>query len=96
MGFDNGHQKYGGRIKGTPNLITAELRAVLRLILVKEFETLPETISAIKSPERRLEIIIKLLPFILPKSQETSLEMLSDTKLDFLFNTILNDKEREN
>ena len=38
MGFDNGHQKYGGRIKGTPNLITAELRAVLRLILAKEFE----------------------------------------------------------
>jgi hypothetical protein len=96
MGFSSGHQKSGGRIKGTPNLITAELRAVLRLILAKEFETLPETISAIKSPERRLEMIVKLLPYVIPRAQEITLESLPDEKLDFIISCFSDEKAREN
>jgi len=96
MGFDNGHQKYGGRIKGTPNLITVELRAVLRLILAKEFEALPETIRAIKSPERRLEMIIKLQPYVIPRAHEITLESLPDSKLEFIPSCFSDEKTREN
>jgi len=86
----------GGRKKGDTNKTTNEFRSVLWAFLQNEILDLPNTFSSIKSPERRLELIIKLLPFIVPKAQEISLEMLSDDKLDYLINTLENESEREN
>jgi len=96
MGFKNGHFKYGGRKKGDPNKFTNEFRDLLRAFLQKEILDLPNTFNAINSPERRLELILKLLPFVVPKAQEISLEMLSDNKLDYLVNTLKYESEREN
>jgi hypothetical protein len=96
MGFEKGHEKVGGRKKGDANKFTNEFRGILRAILQKEIVELPNTFSSIKSPERRLELILKLLPFAVPKAQEISLEMLSDNKLDFLVETLTNESEREN
>jgi len=96
MGFEKGHFKYGGRKKGDTNKFTNEFRDLLRAFLQNEILDLPSTFSSIKSPERRLELIIKLLPFVLTKAQEISLEMLSDDKLDYLINTLENESEREN
>ncbi len=96
MSFEIGHKKLGGRKMGEANKITNEIRALLRAFLDKEIVNLPNTFNSIKSPERRLELILKLLPFVVPKAQEISLEMLSDSKLDFLVNTLKNESEREN
>jgi len=96
MSFEIGHKKFGGRKKGDTNKTSNEFRSVLRAFLQKEILDLPKTFSSIKSPERRLELIIKLLPFVVPKAQEITLEMLSDNKLDYLVNTIKNESEREN
>jgi hypothetical protein len=96
MSFEKGHKKMGGRKKGDANKFTNEFRGILRAFLQKEIVDLPDTFSSIKSPERRLEFILKLLPFVVPKAQEISLEMLSDSKLDYLVNTLKNEKEREN
>jgi hypothetical protein len=43
-----------------------------------------------------LELLIKILPFVVPRAQEIRFEMLSDSKLDFLVETLKNEKEREN
>jgi len=96
MGFKKGHKKIGGRKMGEANKITNEFRSALRAFLRNEILDLPNTFSSIKSPERRLELILKLLPFVLPKAQEITLEMLSDNKLDYLVNTLKNESEREN
>jgi len=96
MSFEKGHKKIGGRKKGDTNKATNEFRSVLRAFLRKEIIDLPNTFSSIKSPERRLELILKLLPFVVPKAQEITLEMLSDNKLDYLVNTLKNESEREN
>jgi len=96
MGFEKGHFKYGGRKKGDTNKFTNEFRDLLRAFLQNEILDLPNTFSSIKSPEKRLELILKLLPFVVPKAQEITLEMLSDNKLDYLINTLKNDQEREN
>ena len=96
MSFEKGHKKVGGRKKGNANKFTNEFRDILRAFLQKEIVELPNTFSSIKRPERRLELILKLLPFVVPKAQEISLEMLSDSKLDFLVNTLKNESEREN
>ena len=59
-------QKTGGRLVGTPNKITTELRKILKGIIASELETLPTTLEQLPAKER-LEMVIKLLPFCMPK-----------------------------
>jgi hypothetical protein len=82
MGFEIGHKKVGGRMKGIPNRTTSDFRAILGDFIYKQAESLPEVFSSIKSPEKRLDLIIKLLPFVVPKMQDFSLENLTDNKLN--------------
>ena len=58
--------KTGGRIAGTPNKITKELRKTLKGIIANELERLPQTLDELPGKER-LELLIKLLPFCMPK-----------------------------
>ncbi len=82
MGFQNGHKKMGGRAKGIPNRTTSDFRAILGDFIFGQVELLPEVFGSIQSPEKRLELIIKLLPFVVPKMQDFSLENLSENKLN--------------
>ena len=59
-------KKYGGRQKGTPNRMTKELRSILKDILYEEIEALKERLDALE-PKERVELLIKLMPFALPK-----------------------------
>ncbi len=58
--------KTGGRGQGTPNRLTKELRAALKEIIFQEFTALPDRLEKLK-PKDRLELLTKLLPYILPK-----------------------------
>ena len=60
--------KYGGRTKGTPNKITNELRRTLKHIVDDEIQILKNNIKELL-PKERLELLIKLLPYVLPKVQ---------------------------
>ena len=60
--------KTGGREAGTPNKITKELKTLLKDILTQELETLPEPLNQLE-PKERLEILAKLLPFVMPKAE---------------------------
>jgi hypothetical protein len=59
-------QKTGGRIAGTPNKLTKELRTTLKGIIAGEFDALPQTFEQLPAKER-LELLIKMLPYCLPK-----------------------------
>jgi hypothetical protein len=59
-------QKTGGRKVGTPNKVTSELRKTLKQIIAAELDALPETLGELPARER-LELLIKLMPFCLPK-----------------------------
>ena len=63
--------KYGGRQKGTPNRMTKELRVLLKDILYQELEQLQERLELLE-PKQRIELIIKLMPYILPKVNSIS------------------------
>jgi hypothetical protein len=73
-------KKTGGREQGTPNLLTKEMRAILKSIIAKELELLPETLEKLE-PEKRAEIVLKLLPYVLPKIEP--IEMQKGEPLDF-------------
>ena len=63
--------KYGGRKKGTPNRLTKEMRTILKNILFTELENIEELMDSLDS-KQRIELVIKLLPFILPKVETVS------------------------
>ena len=68
---NNTGKKYGGRQKGTPNRMTKELRTVLKDLLYEEIEELRERLNGLE-PKERIELIIKLMPFALPKVTSVS------------------------
>ena len=72
--------KYGGREKGTPNRITKELRSVLKDILYQELEQIQEHLETL-NPKERVELLIKLMPYALPKV--TSVSHTTNEPLDW-------------
>ena len=64
-------KKYGGRQKGTSNRMTKELRVLLKDIIYQELEEVQERFSLLE-PKQRIELIIKLMPYILPKVNSIS------------------------
>ena len=59
-------KKYGGRKKGTPNRMTKESRIVLKNLVYDRLENINCDLDRL-TPKERIEMLIKLLPFVLPK-----------------------------
>jgi len=55
-----------GRPAGAPNKITKELRNALKAIIAGELEGLTARLEKLPE-EKRLELLIKLLPYVMPK-----------------------------
>jgi hypothetical protein len=77
-------KKYGGRQKGTPNKLTKEIRTVLKDLIYKELDEIKEHLDSVE-PKQRIEIIIKLIPYVLPKVERISYS--TNEPLDFGFNS---------
>ena len=73
-------KKYGGRQKGTPNILTKELRSVLKDIVYQELGDIQKCLELLESKER-LELLIKLMPYVLPKV--TSISHKTNEPLDW-------------
>ena len=74
--------KTGGREKGTPNKLTKELRGLLKDLLHQELENLPAHLNSLE-PKDRLEIIVKLLPYAIPKVEPVHFK--EDEPMEFSF-----------
>jgi hypothetical protein len=73
--------KYGGRQKGTPNKITKEVRERIQDIINTELESIDNLLAELTAKER-LDIIIKLLPYVVAKQVETSQDPEVKTPID--------------
>ena len=73
-----------GRPAGVPNKITKELRAALKIAVSDELDLLPEMLAELE-PKDRLELLVKLLPYTLPKieSQAATHDEPFNLDLDF-------------
>ena len=63
--------KTGGRTIGTPNKTTKEIRNVLKNLINNELENIETVLDAMDSKER-LQVVIKLIPYILPKIENVN------------------------
>lgn len=64
-------QKTGGRQKGTPNKTTSEARDMIRQIIFAQIELIESDLKSMQ-PAERLAIIVKLLPYTIPKYKDES------------------------
>lgn len=58
-----------GRPKGSKNKLTFETRRLIQSFVSKELETIGERIDLLE-PKERLDVLIKLLPYIVPKQKD--------------------------
>lgn len=69
-----GKRDGAGRPKGRTNKVTDELRAKIDLLLSNNWHKLQTDIDQL-SPKERLDTILKLLDYSLPRLQRTSLDI---------------------
>ena len=74
--------KHGGRKKGTPNRLSRELRDVLKDIVYQELSLVQENLSKL-DPKDRIDLLIKLIPFVCPKIKSENHDL--NEPLDFRF-----------
>ena len=64
--------KTGGRTKGTPNRNTTETKELLQKIVSNELDNITDLLEKLE-PKERIDAVIKLLPYIVPKQSEVSI-----------------------
>lgn len=68
-----GTRNINGRPKGAVNKTTAETKELLQKIVSNELENIADLLEQLPTKER-IDAVIKLLPYIVPKQSEISIE----------------------
>lgn len=71
-------KKYGGRTKGTPNRDTKELRERITELIDNNFDSIQTDLEALP-PEKKLDFLVKLFEYALPKLNRTEIEAIVET-----------------
>lgn len=91
MANKKGSEKKGGRVKGTPNKITLELRSWVALLIDNNRQQLEKDLKAL-DPKERWNIIEKLIQYTIPKMQSVSneieFEKLTDEQINHIIKSI--------
>ena len=66
-------QKFGGRQKGSLNKVSSDTKISLQKLVSKELESFEARLETLDNKER-LGIVIKILPFVLPKQTQIEIE----------------------
>lgn len=95
--MEKGHTNNpNGRPKGRPNKITQDTRAWLSAVIDKNRRQMERDLKALE-PKERLQILERLMQYVIPKQQATTatvdLERLTDEQVNQVINTIINTTE---
>lgn len=69
MAAPKGHERYGGKTKGTPNKVTKDQRELITAIIEKNTDKIQGWIEKVEQtdPKRAFDMVIGLMEFSLPK-----------------------------
>jgi hypothetical protein len=73
----------GGRPKGAQNKTSKQVKEILSGILSDEIEAMSKRLNQL-SDKDRLEIVIKLLPYLLPKQKEIDMIVKNDVSIPII------------
>ena len=92
---NDGRGRLGGRSKGTPNKVTADLRTWIEQLINDNREQIQADLTALE-PKDRLSMLEKLLTYVIPKQQAVSAEInfdaLTDEQLETLVSKLTGDE----
>lgn len=88
---NDGKGRIGGRQKGTPNRVTASVKDWVAQVIDKNRRQMERAIKALE-PKDRLQMLEKLMQYVVPKQQAVSANVdfnkLSDEQLNALVNEL--------
>lgn len=91
---DDGRGRMGGRQKGTPNKVTSTVKEWLTQLIDKNRRQMERDIKDLE-PKDRLQILERLMQYVVPKQQAVQAEIdfnkLSDEQLDTLVSELTKD-----
>lgn len=67
-----GIRNVNGRPKGAVNKTTAETKEIIQKIVSNELDKITDLLEKLE-PKERIDAVIKLLPYIVPKQSEVSI-----------------------
>ena len=95
---NDGKGRLGGRQKGTPNKITASVKEWLSTLIDKNRKQIEKDIKQLE-PKERLQMLEKLMQYVVPKQQAVSatveIDKLSDEQLDRMIYEITKEADDE-
>ena len=98
---NDGKGRLGGRAKGTPNRVTASIKDWVTQVIDKNRRQMERDIKALE-PQDRLQMLEKLMQYVVPKQQAVSANVdfnkLSDEQLNALVDELtkgVNDEDSD-
>jgi len=82
--------KTGGRVKGTPNKTTAEIRQTIMRIINEGITT--EFINEL-APDKKADVLLRLLPYVISKYADIPSEQLTDSTVTITIDSPLVNKD---
>jgi len=98
MSREKGTAKTGGRLAGTPNKVTTEMKTWLSVLIDKNRRQIEKDLKRLE-PKDRLLILERLMQYTVPKMQavtaQIDLNCITDEQLDILINELTNNLNDE-
>jgi len=80
-----GDKKTGGRIKGVPNKTSSQTKGLIQIVVSDQMESVNMLLNMLE-PKERIDAIIKLLPFVIPKQSTIEIDNKEE---DSFFRTVV-------
>lgn len=91
---NDGKGRLGGRAKGTPNRLTSSAKEWLTALIDKNRRQVERDLKQLE-PKERLQILEKLMQYVIPKQQAVNatidVDRLTDEQLDYLIEEVTKD-----
>ena len=84
-------EKTGGRAKGTPNKTTSEIKAILSGFVSRNIDTMQQDFDSIEDPFLRLQMMEKLLKYILPTNVKNDLTIEGNANKELVVTVVYSD-----
>lgn len=94
MSRPKGTPKTGGRVKGTPNKVTYSLKEWITSLIDKQRTQIEQDLQELE-PKERLQMIEKLMQYVIPKQAAQQVKLDFDSLTDAQLEQLVNEMTKE-
>ncbi len=76
--------KFGGRVKGTPNKATADVREAIAAFASANVGKMSEWLDAIEDPAKKMDLYLRAIEYHIPKLGRTELTGQNGAKISIV------------